>query len=191
IFSVAAAIFVWNLEYGEFAAAKDVLLGGNLRRRIAFQIHLRNLERSLDLASTPNDCWLAIRDASRHLSFHHVRLNLLGEVYQAQFEPGLPANAWILRIPLSKDDYVTCAQRIGPGVAGPEASAFANILGTKLRNRRGSLRPSGMIDPELAALAERLALEQWPRRTEAHQGSAKAMSAAPAATTTYCLQSIE
>ncbi len=183
VFCGATLLFVRSLRYVEFGVARQVLLGGPLRRLLGAHIHLRNLESSLTAASTPNDCWVAIRDACRHLGFHHVRVSLLGEVYQEQLEPAAEAVCWTVRIPVSDQDYVNCARRVECAVAATGVATFADLLGSKLRARLPALRPSASIDPQIAALAGRLA--------EASYGSAKAINDAPAATTTYCLPSIE
>src|SRR6266436_3409750 len=84
LFCASIWIFVRSLGYVEFGVARKVFLGGTVRRLLGAHIHLVNLESSLAVASTPNDCWVAIRDACRHLGFHHVRLELLGESYDEQ-----------------------------------------------------------------------------------------------------------
>jgi UDP-GlcNAc:undecaprenyl-phosphate GlcNAc-1-phosphate transferase len=183
IFGAATFLFVRNLEYVEFTVARNILLGGAFRELLGAHIHLRNLETSLAAASTPNDCWTAIRDACSHLGFHRVRVHLLGEVYQEQFDSNDGSPGWTVRIPLSEEDYVNCSRQVECAVSVAGIAAFADLLGTTLRARLPSLRPSGSIDPQIAALIEHVA--------EAHYGSAKAISAAPAATTTYCLPSIE
>ena len=134
-------------------------------------------------SGAPNDCWAAIREACRHLGVHHVRLHLLGEVYQEQFDSNDASPGWTVRIPLSENDYVNCSRRVECPVSATGVAALADLLGTTLRARLPLLRPTGSIDPQIAALIEHIA--------EAHQGSAKAISEAPAATTTYCLPSIE
>ena len=183
MFCAATLIFVRKLGYVEFSVARSVLLGGGVRLLLGAHIHLRNLETSIAAAATPNDCWIAIREACRHLGFHHVRVHLLGETYQEQLYSNKESAGWTVRIPLSEDDYVNCSRQVECGVSATGVAAFADLLGTGLRERLPLLRPSGAIDPQIAALIEHVA--------EAHQGSAKAMSAAPAATTTYCLPSIK
>ncbi len=181
MFCAVTFIFVRNLEYVEFSVARNILLGGAFRRPLGAHIHLRNLETSLAAASTPNDCWAAIREACPHLGVHHVRVHLLGEVYQEQFDSNNGSAGWTFRIPLSEEDYVNCSRQAESAVSATGLAAFADLLGTTLRARLPLLRPTGSIDPQIAALIDHI--------TEAHHGSAKAMSAAPAATTTYCLPS--
>jgi len=146
-------IFVRSLGYVEFGVARNVLLGGAVRRLFGAYIHLQNLETSLAAAATPNDCWLAIRDACRHLGFHHVRIRLLGETYQEQIAPGDAANCWTMRIPLSEDDYVSCARQVECAVETTGIAALAHLLGNKLPAKLPYLRPSASIDPQIAALA--------------------------------------
>jgi hypothetical protein len=187
LFCATTLLFVRSLGYVEFGAARDVLLGGAVRRLLGARILLQNLDSALTAATTPNDCWVAIRDACRYLGFHHVRVHLLDEVYQEQLGVESGAAGWTLRIPLSQTDYVNCARRADCAITTTGIAAFADLLGTKLRAKLPALRPSASIDPEIAALVELLTVHG----AEAPQGSVKAMSAAPAATTTYCLPSIK
>jgi UDP-GlcNAc:undecaprenyl-phosphate GlcNAc-1-phosphate transferase len=152
LFIAAIGIFVGSLGYVEFGVAGRVLLGGSVRRLVGARIHLRNLESSLITATTPNDCWLAIRDTCLHLGFHHIRICLLGETYQAQFRPSSTADCWTMRIPLSGGDYVNCAREVEGAAEITGAASFAHLLGTKMRAKLPSLRPSTSIDPQIAAL---------------------------------------
>lgn len=168
LFLAAAGIFVGSLGYVEFGVAGRVLLGGSVRRLVGARIHLRNLETSLVTAATPNDCWLAIRDASLHLGFHHVRVRLLGETYHAQFRPSSPTDCWTMRIPLSPDDYVNCSREVEGVAETTGIASFAHLLGDKMRAKLPSLRPSGSIDPQVAALIAHV---------EAAKGTGTALSA--------------
>ena len=159
LFVAAAGIFVGSLRYVEFGVAGRVILGGSVRRLVGARIHLQNLESSLVTATTPNDCWLAIREACLHLGFHHVRIRLLGETYHAQFRPTSKADCWTMRIPLSGDDYVNCAREVEGGAEISGIASFAHLVGTKMRAKQPSLRPSTSIDPQIAALVERVEAE--------------------------------
>ncbi len=152
LFCVATWIFVARLGYVEFGVARKFFLGGAVRRLLGAHIHLQNLETSLAAAATPNDCWLAIRDACRHLGFHYVRVQLLGEVYEEQLARSAGEACWTMRIPVSQDDYVNCDRQADCAVALTGVAPFADLLGSKLRAKLSSLRPSGSIDPEIAAL---------------------------------------
>jgi len=152
LFLLGAGIFVASLGYVEFGVAGRVLLGGSVRRLVGARIHLQNLEASLVSASTPNDCWLAIRDASLLLGFHHVRVHLLGETYHAQFRPTSPTSCWTMRIPLSSEDYVNCAREVDGIVESTGIGSFAHLLGGKMRAKLPTLRPSASLDPQVAAL---------------------------------------
>jgi UDP-GlcNAc:undecaprenyl-phosphate GlcNAc-1-phosphate transferase len=145
-------LLVRSLDYVEFGVARKFLLGGTVRRLLGAHIYLQNLESSLAAAATPNDCWVAIRDACRHLGFHEVRVQLLGEWYQAEFAPGETAASWTMRIPLSEHDYVNCSRQTGCAVAALGIAAFADLLANNLRAKLPSLRPSASIDPQIATL---------------------------------------
>ncbi len=86
-----------------------------------------------------------------------------------------------MRIPVSAVDYVSCDREIGCALETTGLAAFADLLGDRLRSKLARLRPSGSLDPQIAALVGRV--ESY--------GSAKVMRAAPAATAIYCLPSIK
>ena len=152
LFCAVTWLLVRSLDYVEFGVARKFLLAGTVRRLLGAHIYLQNLESSLVAATTPNDCWVAIRDACSQLGFHAVRVQLLGEVYQAQFAPGEAAASWTMRIPLSDRDYVNCSRQAGCAVAALGVAAFADLLASKLRAKLPTLRPSASIDPQIAAL---------------------------------------
>ena len=183
LFCAATWLFVRNLDYVEFGVACKFLLSGAARRLLGAHIHLQNLETSIANAATPNDCWVAIRDACRHLGFHFVRIQILGEVYQEQLAPTEGASRWTMRIPISEHDYVNCSRQADCATETSGIASFADLLGSKLRSKLPSLRSSGSLDPQIAALVEHV--------EQARHGSVKVMSAAPAATATYCLPSIK
>lgn len=156
LFMGAIGIFVGRLGYVEFGVAGRVLLGGSVRRLVGARIHLQNLETSLATATTPNDCWLAIRDACFHLGFHHVRIRLLGETYDAQFRPGSRGDCWTMRIPLSEGNYVNCAREVEGAAETTGIASFAHLIGATMRAKLPSLRPSVSIDPQIAALIDQV-----------------------------------
>jgi UDP-GlcNAc:undecaprenyl-phosphate GlcNAc-1-phosphate transferase len=152
LFCAVTWLLVRSLDYVEFGVARKFFLGGAVRRLLGAHIYMQNLESSLVAATTPNDCWVAIRDACQHLGFHNVRIQLLGEVYKAQFAPSEAADCWTMRIPLSEHDYVNCSREAGCKVAALGVAAFADLLAISLRAKLPSLRPSAGIDPQIAAL---------------------------------------
>jgi UDP-GlcNAc:undecaprenyl-phosphate GlcNAc-1-phosphate transferase len=181
LFCASAWIFVRSLRYVEFGVVRKVLLGGALRRLLGAEIHLQNLESSLAAASTPNDCWIAIREACRQLGFHRVRLCLLGETYNEKLQPG-SRTCWTVTIPVSDHDYVKCERELGCEVETTGIASFADLLGATLRVRIGSLRASSSIDPQISALAGHV------EAAAARYGSASAARAVPA---TYCLPTVK
>ena len=171
LFLTGACLFVGSLGYVEFGVAGRVLLGGSVRRLVGASIHLRNLESSLAEAATPNDCWMAIRDACRYLGFHQVRVCILGETYQENFRASGAADCWTMRVPLSDEDYVSCAREVECAVETAGIASFAHLLGNKMRARRAALRPSASIDPQIAALIEHVETARRPPRRAISQGA--------------------
>lgn len=155
LFCGVAWIGVRNLGYVEFGVARRVLLGGTLRRVMSAQIQLRHLEESIRSAATPNDCWVAIRDTAAAFGFASVEMRLAGEAYEARFGPA--AESWTLRIPLPEGGSIVCTRNAGASELAAGLAPFAETLLDTLRARLPRLRPSGSVDPEIAALAEGVA----------------------------------
>ena len=59
-----------------------------------------------------------------------------------------------MRIPLSGKDYVNCAREVEGSQETTGIAALAHLLGARLRARLPALRPSGSIDPQIAALID-------------------------------------
>jgi len=155
LFFVCGGILVSRLGYIEFGVAGRVILGGDVRRLVGARIQLRNLESAVDCATTPNDCWIAIREASQHLGFRDVGLKLLGETYQEQFRQGAECACWTICIPLSDEDYVNFRHEVdAPATTG--IAPFLQLLGHMMRAKLPTLRPTGTIEPQIAALMDHL-----------------------------------
>jgi len=154
LFFACVWLLVGRLGYVEFRVAGKVLFGGAVRRLVVAHIHLRNLEGALAGASTPYECWTAIREASRSLGFRQVCLHLLGETYHEQFRPGASSECWTVRVPLTEQDYVSFEREAGGVAETSGIASFMQLLGHRLRPRVPELRPSGTIEPQLATLID-------------------------------------
>jgi UDP-GlcNAc:undecaprenyl-phosphate GlcNAc-1-phosphate transferase len=156
LFAGVAWIGVQNLGYVEFRAARQVLLGGALRRMLSGQIQLRHLSDQIQTAATPNDCWAVIRDTARQLGFHRIEARLNGEVYEARLGAGNPATSWTIRIPVAGDSYINCTRDATAADPAWSLAPFAEMVLQSLGDRLPHLRASGSLDPQLASLASHL-----------------------------------
>ena len=124
--------------------AQSAFWEARVRRLLGAHIHLENLESSLAAAATPNDCWVAIRDACRQLGFHHVRVHLLGETYDERLEPAVAAS-WTMRIPVSGQRLRQLRPRRSD--AACETAGLATL-------RRFARQPAARKTADAAALGE-------------------------------------
>jgi UDP-GlcNAc:undecaprenyl-phosphate/decaprenyl-phosphate GlcNAc-1-phosphate transferase len=153
VFCLATAAGVRLLGYAEFDAARRILLGGGLRRVFREEIRLQRLSESIRSAATVHDCWSLLRDAAPAFGFSAIQVRILGETYRSQPHARDPAPAWTLRIPISERDYILCSTVIGNPEHAPVAGRFAGAVASALRLKLPALRPTGSLDPDLAALA--------------------------------------
>lgn len=103
-FCAAAWIGVQHLGYGEFAAARKMVLRGTLRSMIDVQLRLQQYEATLTAAEGPDAIWETIRAGSEEFGFEGARLLIGGVVYERAV-PG-DQSIWQLRIPLPDKQYV-------------------------------------------------------------------------------------
>ena len=135
LFCAVAWIGIQHLGYAEFTAARRLLFHGAFRRVLNAQLRLRSLEQDLAASSSLDQCWLALRDASRDFGFNQVALHFNHTLFEESLAPADPPNCWSLYVPLSASAYVSLAREfqrpVDPMVVGP----FANTL-------RHSLQPA-------------------------------------------------
>jgi hypothetical protein len=148
LFCIAAWIGIQHLGYVELGVASRMFMDGAFRRMLSVQIHLQQYEDRLAGAQTPEDCWLAINDASREFGFTSVQSRIGGTFFT--YGPALSSSHdWEVSVPLGDADFVTLyvpAVATGPNSAvGP----FANMLQRALAGRPPALQRS----PERTATA--------------------------------------
>ncbi len=135
---VLFCIVIWagvrRLGYIEFDVAGRMVAQGVFRRMIQANLVLREFEQSLGQAATDQDCWAAVRDASRELGFARVELELDRTRWTEQLN-GQSQDGWQVRIPLGA---LGCASLIGsigasghPMTLGP----FLELLQRRLLGR--------------------------------------------------------
>lgn len=149
LFCGAAWVAITRLKYMEFAVARRVLFQG-IRRTLELELWLATFEQSLNAATTVQECWDEIRNASEQLGFSEVRLFVAGEFYQARFRELEPAKCWAMHIPLADAGYIHVTRDIErgiqPGAAGPLLETARKTLDARF---------SGTDAPEVLASPQR------------------------------------
>ena len=127
LFCVATWIGIQHLGYVELGVAGRMFMDGAFRRMLSVQIHLQQYEDRLSTAQTPEDCWLAINDASREFGFTRVRARIAGTLFV--FGPELPSSDdWEVSIPLGGRDYITLHVPNIESSPNTAIGPFANML---------------------------------------------------------------
>ncbi|MBM3784402.1 MAG: undecaprenyl/decaprenyl-phosphate alpha-N-acetylglucosaminyl 1-phosphate transferase [Acidobacteria bacterium] len=136
-FCAAAWIGVQHLGYGEFAAARKMVLRGTLRSMIDVQLRLQQYETTLTEAESDAAIWDTIRLGSEEFGFEGARLLLHGKVYERTVVADQPT--WQLRIPLPQGQYVNFYRSVEatmhPLVLTLFSQATERILREKLREK--------------------------------------------------------
>jgi UDP-GlcNAc:undecaprenyl-phosphate GlcNAc-1-phosphate transferase len=106
VFCASAWAGIQRLGYLEFHLAGRLIHPRTFRRVLDAQFRLSSLESTLVKASTPDECWIAVRSASQVLGFQHLSMRLDHTVYNASLNQNAPKNYWTLHIPLSETEFV-------------------------------------------------------------------------------------
>jgi len=135
LFAAVTWIGVRYLGYVEFAATRRLWVG--LRPLMGAHVHLAMLERSLQAATTVDDCWLALDSAARSLGYSRVTARLGGARFVSGHWPEENSQTfWQMRLNLPQDDYVNVTQREGateqPALVVPFVDVVSRVLPEKL-----------------------------------------------------------
>jgi hypothetical protein len=106
VFCVAAWIGIQMAGYVEFDTARQLVLTGTFRHIVGARMFVSEFEKKMSAATTTDEYWTTIRDASRELECKHVRLALRGAVFEDQDRRRDERPCCTLRIPLSDTEYV-------------------------------------------------------------------------------------
>jgi UDP-GlcNAc:undecaprenyl-phosphate/decaprenyl-phosphate GlcNAc-1-phosphate transferase len=120
--------------YVEFITAGRVLRGGGVLRLVRHEIYLHNSEDSLLRATTPSECWAAIRRACLDLNFASAYLVLEGEIFQEIFDSFAAESAWQFSKSLGRKGRMTLTRMIkkdSPSLM----SSFFHILQASMESK--------------------------------------------------------
>jgi UDP-GlcNAc:undecaprenyl-phosphate GlcNAc-1-phosphate transferase len=156
-FCVLVYVGIQRLGYVEFDIARRMLLEGWFRRFIGSQISLRNLESSLSLARTPEECWSVLKETYRGFGFYNIQLELAGRSYTETADSPRIFKCWRLDIPLSPCDYVHLAREFGPNLEQTLVSPFADVVHRVLESKLASF-----VRPQIGSPADLIRSEAVP-----------------------------
>jgi UDP-GlcNAc:undecaprenyl-phosphate/decaprenyl-phosphate GlcNAc-1-phosphate transferase len=146
---VAAWTGVRLLGYVEFDIAGSLLRPRTFRRAIDAQMRLRSLEASLAAATTVEECWTAVRGASKSLGFQRLAMRLDHTLYEELLANCAPEQFWSLDIPLSETEYIRLGHSFQDSVPLNTVEPFAGVLRRslepKLRGLHAGVPPDAPV----------------------------------------------
>ena len=128
LFCGAAWLGVQHLGYVEFGIAGRLMVPTTFLRVLNAQLRLRTLEDALASAETIDQCWLAVRDASRDLGFRRIAMRLDPQVYEESFGAPETEPCWTLHVPLTPSEFVQLGHNFESQVESMVVSNLADIL---------------------------------------------------------------
>jgi len=132
LFCAVLWISVHYLNYAEFALARRLIVGGEWREILRGRLNLLGFQQALASATTVEECWRVVRDASREFGFCFVRLRLQHESREESFGSPPASQCWTLQVPLSREDFIELRREFGSSLPSLIVSAFADTLRTTL-----------------------------------------------------------
>jgi UDP-GlcNAc:undecaprenyl-phosphate GlcNAc-1-phosphate transferase len=152
VFGVLIWIGVNALGYVEFGVVAKLLHPRNFSPVVAAQVRLIALEKALAAASSADDCWLAVRAASKELGFSQLCMRLNGTLYQERFSGASDGeHTWTTRVPLSATEFVNVGHEFYDPKAPMIMAPFATILHRALVPKLNSLRHTEPQDADVIA----------------------------------------
>lgn len=131
-FVAVAWLGIHYLGYAEFMLAGRLLRIGELQRSVSAQLNLSAFQKSISAAKTPGDCWQAILTFQAIFGFAAVRMELQGVLYESWDASVVAPQYWLLRIPVSENDYVELAREFGSPVLPMVTVPFVDVLAASL-----------------------------------------------------------
>jgi UDP-GlcNAc:undecaprenyl-phosphate GlcNAc-1-phosphate transferase len=105
VFILGTACGIYQLKYAEFDAVRRFVVNGTFRSVLKGQLAVRNLEDRLSVATTPDDCWAAIKSTSAELGFQGIEMRFEGLTYISKSHDRL-IRSWTIRIPISESEWI-------------------------------------------------------------------------------------
>ncbi|MEQ1948418.1 MAG: MraY family glycosyltransferase [Bryobacteraceae bacterium] len=153
LFCAAVWIGIQFLGYIEFDAARRIVLGGAFRRFLSAHISVGDYEKRMMAASTPEEYWLILRDASRALGFAEVAMELNGMSYQdagpdGSLSPEEFAQCAHITIPLPEGGSISFRYRMA--AAMQRAIAMTTLVDTmRIKLEAAAAKSGALTGPHL------------------------------------------
>ncbi len=146
LFCAAAWIGVQHLGYVEFGTFGRMFIEGAFRRHLSNELALRAFEDALKAATTPEDCWSAIRETCRKFGFTHAELRLNGHCFAETLVETNGNPAWNIDIPLAEDGHLLLTRCFGVAHAPTVLGPFAEALHRNVCLNGGKLASAAAVD---------------------------------------------
>lgn len=104
VFCLVVWLAVQYLGYEEFDGARRMIFGGMFRHTLNANLAINQLEATVQIASTLDECWVALLGTSRSLGFSEASLQFDGRHLSARLTEA--GECWDLRVPLNHSGHV-------------------------------------------------------------------------------------
>jgi UDP-GlcNAc:undecaprenyl-phosphate/decaprenyl-phosphate GlcNAc-1-phosphate transferase len=141
VFVAAAWAGIHYLRYAEFMLAGEMLRTGEFQRSVNARLNLSAFEKSINDASSIDECWTAILNIQETFGIAGIRLYVHGKRYE-NWGPEIGGTRfWTIRLPLNEDDWIEIAREFGspvlPMVVVPFVELLAVVVTKKLKDQAG------------------------------------------------------
>jgi UDP-GlcNAc:undecaprenyl-phosphate GlcNAc-1-phosphate transferase len=134
LFCAAAWLGIQHLGYAELTVARRLIFRGTFHRVFNAQLQFRTLEQALTAATSVEECWQIIRDASRDSGFTHLALQLDHTVFEESLRHAEPSNSWTMRMPLSGSGLLNLTGEFEDPDRAMVAAPFAHAMRRSLQS---------------------------------------------------------
>jgi UDP-GlcNAc:undecaprenyl-phosphate GlcNAc-1-phosphate transferase len=140
LFCAIAWIGVQHLGYVEFGTAGRMFLDGAFRRQLSAHLSLLSFEQSVRSASSLEECWTILQEASKNLGCDEIRACLAGHSFENGRSTRHVPGEWRIHVLLRGGDFVELQRPLEPLGHVDGVAALANSLGTTLELKLAEFR---------------------------------------------------
>ncbi len=122
------------LGYVELSAARRTLSRKMILRIVKEEIYLQELEHSLTLAKTTEECWAIVRNACSDMHFASVQMFLQGESYAEDFILRDFEPSWKMNLVIGRSGYLSLtrvSERKPPKLMTPVLDLLQDVIQRK------------------------------------------------------------
>ena len=132
LFCAVVWIGTQRLGYVEFRIAGQLVLQDAFRRALKAQLAVHDLQDDLAAASTPDECWQAIRQACGAFGFTEVRLSVAGRCYAADLNGAKSSTTWTITIPFSGAGFIRLGRPVSDAAHDAAIALFVDTIHVRL-----------------------------------------------------------